>query len=238
MSKYSRGLAIFAPLAAFLCFLAYNDIPSDISEADKAIAGQLLGGEWGNFNRPATYDEEIALVLAAQDAVLRIAPIDEGLPLGQPRELSQLMQAGRGLCYDRSRAIETILRLHGMKTRHAAVYSTAETDFWLRSLLTPGTASHAVSEVETQKGWLVVDSNARWISLTPQNMPLAMSELRERHTGAWSHLARKPINRIFTAPFTWVYGLYSRHGKFYPPYLPIPDIEWSEMIDNFFPKGS
>jgi hypothetical protein len=37
---------------------------------------------------------------------------------------------------------------------------------------------------------------------------------------------------IYTEPFTFVYGLYSRHGKFYPPYNFIPDVHYGEFIQN------
>ena len=65
--------------------------------------------------------------MGIQDAVLAHAPIDAGFSLNQPREPEYLDKARKGLCYDRSRAIEKTLTLMGFEVRHAAIYSTAKT---------------------------------------------------------------------------------------------------------------
>ena len=38
---------------------------------------------------------------------------------------------------------------------------------------------------------------------------------------------------IYGEDFFAIYGLYSRHGMYYPPYNFIPDINYSEFLDNF-----
>ena len=143
-----------------------------------------------------------------------------------------MVRAGHGLCFDRSRAIETILRLQGMRTRHAAIYSTRATGSALRSLATPGVDSHAITEVMTRRGWMIVDSNSRWIGLTNANQPLDLARLRDRPGGPWHPSVRVQLPEIYRAPYTWVYGLYSRHGRFYPPYNPVPDVNWAELAEN------
>jgi hypothetical protein len=40
------------------------------------------------------------------------------------------------------------------------------------------------------------------------------------------------LPEIDGAPFTWIYSLYSRHGRFYPPYDPVPDVNWAELAQN------
>jgi hypothetical protein len=32
--------------------------------------------------------------------------------------------------------------------------------------------------------------------------------------------------------FVFVYGLYSRHGGFYPPFVPLPDFDWAQLHHN------
>ena len=44
----------------------------------------------------------------------------------------------------------------------------------------------------------------------------------------------KPPFNIYMKPFIYIYGLYSRHGKFYPPYNLVPDINYGEFIQNVF----
>ena len=40
------------------------------------------------------------------------------------------------------------------------------------------------------------------------------------------------LPEIYRAPYTWLYGVYSRHGRFFPPYNAIPDVNWPEMAQN------
>lgn len=220
---------LLAAFALVVVTLAYNNVPSTVTETDKAAVRRVMAGK-NVPSAPETWEQQLALVFEAQDAILTVAGVNEGLPLGKSREINDLIKAGHGLCYDRSRAIETILRSYGMETRHVAVYSTAETGAWWKSLLTPKVASHAVTEVKTQKGWLVIDSNLRWVALTASGEPMDMDAVRDNPDQDWSSRNADDMNQVFKEPFTWVYGLYSRHGKFYPPYSPVPDINWSEFL--------
>ena len=34
----------------------------------------------------------------------------------------------------------------------------------------------------------------------------------------------------FTVPFTFVFGLYSRHGQYFPPFMPFPDVNWRDLV--------
>ncbi|HTI39450.1 MAG TPA: transglutaminase domain-containing protein [Vicinamibacterales bacterium] len=179
------------------------------------------------------YGDEVQFIGRVQEAVLRIAPLNEGIPKDSPREPRDVFEAHRGLCYDRSRAIEKILRYSGFETRHIALYAIAPNGSALHALLASGTPSHAITEVRTQRGWLVVDSNNPWLSLDSSNLPVSMTRIRDAARGA-AHLAWRtpPPNEIYQHPFTFVYGLYSRNGHFYPPYDFIPDVAYGELIDN------
>jgi len=232
-------LALLLLVVSAVAFLAWNDVPSKIAPLDVKTAVALMAPNRTSdpavpFVKPQGFEAELALIIAVQDAVLRAAPIDEGLPLDETRELSELVKAGRGLCYDRSHAIETILRLHGMETRHVAVYSTETTASALRSLLTPQVSSHALSEVLTERGWIAVDSNYRWIALTADGEPYDLGKMRQNPNVAWSKTIKGRMAPIFKEDYTWVYGLFSRHGRFYPPFIPFPDIKLSELRHNIF----
>ena len=181
----------------------------------------------------AAYAEELTFILSVQDAVLEIAPIDQGIPYNTDREPKDLFQAGFGLCYDRSRAIEKILFYGGFKTRHVAIYSKEGTGSAIRSILTPGVPSHAVTEVKTRSGWLVVDSNQRWVSLDCNRMPVSIGEINNNFKDiCWDPNFVPVMNSIYSQDFVYVYGLYSRHGRFYPPYDFFPDINWGEFLNN------
>ncbi len=131
--------------------------------------------------------------------------------------------------------IEKILRHFGFETRHVSIYSKEESDWAIVSILTPGVSSHAVTEVLTKKGRLLVDSNAPWISVDTDRQPIPVDTIQsiseDKRSINWP---KKPPSKLYLNPFTFVYGLYSRHGKFYPPYNFIPDINYREFIQNFF----
>src|SRR3546814_7846634 len=120
------------------------------------------------------------------------------------REPKDLYAVHSGECYDRSRSIEKLLRLAGFEARHVSVYSVPDGSSVLGALLTPGTSSHAVSEVLTQRGWMLVDSNARWIGLKA-SQPISVEEIK---AGESPPEQGSPINPIFTSEFTYIYGRY------------------------------
>lgn len=221
-------LAIAVPASVLLA--ATHNVSRAVTPAEAKAANALVP-PMSNAHA-GTFDEQVALILSVQDRVLAAAPIDKGIPQGEPRELPNLIRAGHGLCFDRSRAIETVLRSLGFETRHVSIYSTVDSGSALRSLAKPGTDSHAVTEVKTRRGWMLVDSNTRWAGLTADGAPLAMDAVRANPRRRWSSLVKAPLPAIYQAPFTWVYGLYSRHGRFYPPYDAVPDVNWAELAQN------
>jgi hypothetical protein len=143
---------------------------------------------------------------------------------------------GQGICFDRSRVIEKILTGLGFETRHLAIYSTRDYGR-LRALLTPGISSHALTEVKTGKGWMAVDSNARWIGLDAADSVYSVEDIQGRDPFAitWAPKVREPISwALINEPFTYVIGLFSRHGGFFPPYTPVPDVNYAQLLLNFY----
>ena len=236
----TRRNCILATLGLItLWALWVHDVPKSPTPAEVRVLSAMLDErEYGELfaRSPLIFQEEIERIVAAQDAVLARAPDNRGLPMGFSREPTVLYEARYGLCYDRSRAIEKVLQMHGFDVRHIAVYSTRDRPAWM-SLLTPQISSHAVTEVHTQRGWLVIDPDNRWTSLDDRNRPWSMADL-QRASGsnlpAWTHRNRARMAWIFSEPFTYLTGLYSRHGQFFPPFTPIPDINWRDFAANLF----
>lgn len=181
------------------------------------------------------YEQQLAYILAVQHAVLAIAPLNSGLPEGQLREPMQLYQAGTGQCYDRSRVIEKILNNAGFETRHIFILGLGPEQSPLRAMITPGVSSHAVTEVLTRESWLVVDSNTDWVALDADRLPVSIEQMRStlRDPGRTDWYEAPPTG-IYNQPFTYLYGLHSRHGRFYPPFDLIPDVHYGEFISNVF----
>jgi len=232
-SKYLWFAAV--ALLILTLFLGWNNVPDHPAAADSPAVVKLMqatGGKVTPDGNDEDFSSQIDTILAVQRAVLAAAPVDEGIPLGRPRELPDLLQAGKGLCYDRSRAIETVLNALGFETRHLYVISTAETQSLAASMATRGTPSHAVTEVRTKKGWMLIDSNSQWIGLTADGEVVTAVELRQAPDQVWDARSKDKPMAIFSRPYRVIYGLYSRHGKFYPPYLPVPDLNWRQLLHN------
>jgi hypothetical protein len=212
--------------------LSLHAVDNSLSEEDKQYIPLYLRNV-ESLSEDRTYRDELDFIISVQRSVLNIAPRNDGLPVGQKREPKELYEAKTGLCFDRSRVIEKIYKYSGFRTRHVSIYSKAKTGSAIRSLVTPGVPSHAVTEVLTKSGWLIVDSNAPWVSTDKDNKPLSIKDIKlsiDNHIPIrWN---REPAESIYIKPFTFVYGLYSRHGMFYPPYNFIPDIHYGELVQN------
>ena len=161
------------------------------------------------------------------------SPLNKPMAFNILREPKDVYMSRLGSCVERSRTIEKILRYNNFKVRHVSIYSTIQTKSKLTSLITPNNPSHAVTEMLTSKGWIVIDSNYRWIAQKSNGKYLNLQEIQNMNRTTdkidWNE---KPMEPIFNHTFTYVYGLYSRHGKYYPPFNFIPDINWNEFMYN------
>jgi hypothetical protein len=207
--------------------LALAHVSTDLTPEDEAALERLLT-DLTPMDRDATFSKTVELVREVQARVLAAAPTNSGIPKGQPREPADLLRLGTGLCYDRSRVIEKALAYLGLETRHLAVYGAERGA--LQALTTPMNPSHALSEVSTPKGWMLVDSNSPEIGLTPGGRPVSAAELAACDVT----LESEPdfVRRTVGAKFITVYGLFSRHGEFYPPYVPVPDVHLGQALAN------
>ena len=236
-----RWIGVLAMVSVVSVLVAsYHNVPVSVSAEDREYIARIFseGGHDGLLERgsePGSFDHEVHFILAVQDAVLRFAPHAEPIPNDQPREPKDLYQARRGQCFDRSRTIEKALALAGFRVRHVAVYATDGSANRLAAMLIPSTRSHSLTEVETSRGWMAIDSNGRWIGLTSEYQPVSVASLQRNarlRDGAWAEIVPERIDRIFTSDFVHVIGLFSRHGGFYAPYTPVPDVNWGQLLDN------
>jgi hypothetical protein len=213
--------------------LSYHQVDNSLTKEDIEFTDKILQEmKVTPISNLRSYEKENKFIIEVQNAVLRLAPDNLGIPYNAQREPRDVYFAKSGLCYDRSRVIEKILRYSGFQTRHIAIYSTEQTHSSFQSLITPGISSHAVTEVLTKKGWLVVDSNDFWVSLDGQGNPVSIEQIQSdvgHRNISWAKLFP---SGIYKKSFTFVYGLYSRHGRFYPPYNFIPDVNYKELIQN------
>lgn len=237
MNKFIKITVFLLAICFIIAIIFFSRVdnrttPDDIYYGEKIISRPLTGQVF------ESYADEIAFIKHVQQCVLDTAPIDKSIAYKSEREPRNLYQLKYGLCYDRSRVIEKILTAAGFRTRHIAVFKNASRKHPLLKVMDRKKhASHAVTEVLTRKGWLLIDSNVSFISINNSGQPCSIKMIKQHaemgKTICWAPEFRNIFNSAFKKNFIYVYGLYSRHGKFYPPYNAVPDINWQEFYQNF-----
>lgn len=207
-----------------------HNIDKKITQADiEAISFIIPPHNFIQKEIHASYQNQIDFILTIQSEVLDfVEPSSTGIALGNEREPKDLVEEQYGQCFDRTRLIEKVLIYYGFKTRHLSIYSNENMSF-LKTLLSPQSPSHATTEVKTSKGWLIVDSNTKWISLNENTDPLSFKNL---NINELIYPIDSTLTSIYSTNSYGIYGLYSRHGMFYPPFNKIPDFNFRELFYN------
>lgn len=235
--KKKISISFLIILFISVIFISYNNVDVSVTDEDIVYIQKIIGSNQLDTFAINSYEDEIAIIKMVQNKVLTIAPQNKGIPHNMNREPKDIFGYKYGLCYDRSRVIEKALKIFGFETRHIAAYAPNKGEVsLLPNIINTKAQSHAFSEVKTSKGWIFVDSNNIFIGLNDMDEPISIDFLKNKRFNSinWSsynNMNYKVIYRIES--FTFLYGLYSRHGYFYPPYNFIPDINWSEFSYNF-----
>jgi hypothetical protein len=234
----TAAIALFIIMLTALILLTNvdNELYSEDIDAINNIM-DIKGAELVNKDT-LDYFNEIKYILLVQSAVLTVAPENKGIPENQSREPQDLLKYRYGLCYDRSRTIEKILRASGFQTRHISIFSLDEVEgSKIKACTSKGVESHAISEVLTKRGWLLIDSNSPWVALDKDSIPFTVRDVREvfsnKVESTWINNYELYVHPLYKKKFTYIYGLYSRHGKFYAPFISLPDVSWVELYYNF-----
>jgi hypothetical protein len=224
-------------LAGFLSLLACGHVSKRVTDEDK----QALATFYARYAIvPAgpdnPFEDQIRFIRQLQVAAISMLPQDAGIPNGKPREPADLLKASSGLCFDRSRLIEKALLLQGFRTRHAYLFRgpNGKNVRW-RDLFANHVSSHAVCETFTTRGWIVVGTNNGFLSLDENGKVWQLSELAGQvmHSNIRWRLPLVGVpNEFWTLNFKVVYGLYSRHGMFFAPFVPVPDFNLAELLEN------
>ena len=238
--KKMIGILSMSVCLLAVAYVAYSSVDNSITAEDRVYIGKILEeGGVKPMRKQRGYSDEIEYIKAVQRAVQRLAGKGECSPPGSTREPKDLYIRRRGESYDRSRVIEKMLREAGFQTRHVMLFSTSESGSRLKALIIPGFMSHSITEVLTRRGWLVVDPDDPWISVNRSGEPMLLRAVQsdvDKRLIAWGGTEVRTMPFWYRQHFTYVFGLYSRHGKFYPPYNFFPDINWLEFSYNFIPS--
>lgn len=218
-------LVIFLVMNVSLAFV--TNVPSNVTKSDISVFRAIFG-----LKKPEgllTYAQEIELIRSVQALIIDRVPIGEPIPEYSDREPADLIRQNSGLCYDRSRTFDKVFLWLGFESRHIYILyldhpETGEAMSFIRALFTKGIDSHAVTEVKTSEGWVMVDSNNKWISLSANGLPINVDHLHEQQ----AQLPGMPA--YFNRRYIAIRGLYSRRGQFYRPFIPYPELNWGDFF--------
>ncbi|MEY4893007.1 MAG: hypothetical protein RIQ34_1619 [Bacteroidota bacterium] len=220
-----RGIKIALTLLGIptLLLFAFNGYPT-VTKEDRTYIEQFLT-EWNiaanKDSIHASFEREVAFVSRVQDSIVKNfkGAFNPNEKVGQ---VAFYFQNRAGVCYDKALLMEKIFLEYGFQIRHMYIYfrndnlAIERTDFFKKGL-----TSHAMLEVKTQKGWMVVATNGNWLGIDPQDNPLTIHDVRDQ-LKADNLKLKKPnyYGAYFFEPFRIpsnfliTYGIYSRHGQF------------------------
>lgn len=235
---------IFLLSAVFLLviFAISHNVSKSITDEDREFIVKIVknqGYDWFGIERQTSFEDEVQDIRDIQAAVLGISSVQKQIPSFRTREPKDMFELRHAQCSDRSRVMDKALRMAGFQSRIASVYKTDKTGSAIKSLLSHDKSqvrSHSIVEVKTSRGWMIVDTNDTWIALNKDNKPISLEEWQHvdnKKGYEWSSSNSGKIYWLVNLRYTYVYGLYSRHGYFYAPYNRFPDVNWLEMLENF-----
>lgn len=256
-TKFLNGrAALIGSILFFVSILCYNSKSLSVTTEDQAYIHFFLQ-DW-QLNQPAdsihqNFESEVRFISAVQDSIIAQLKHEE-VPHSCFGDVDFYYRYRKGFCYDRAALMEKLFSYYGFPYRHIYVYFGKDgKGSTISNFFQKGTASHALLEVKTQKGWMTVGTNANWLGLTKENEPLTIGQLRHALQESTLKL-EKPATRgpVFwerSHYFRYVYGIYSRHGDFFdhpapmhtasllPPGHFLPDYNLKMLLYNLVRKG-
>ena len=210
-------------------FLKVIEVPLNVTKTDVFYIHKILSRSYPKQSDIQSFEEELSLIQRVMKDTLKVISRGKEIPEGHPREVKDFYAHGSNAAHDISRVVEQIFRHLGFKVRHATLYPLNGKGR-LRTLLTPDTPAHATTEILTQRGWMIVDPLTSHLALDWNRKPISLAR-------ALKEVSSPPFKEknfgSYSQNFTYVYGLYSRSGKFYTPFWCTPNINWREFWDNF-----
>ena len=240
---YQRWWFFILFFIAFATLVSYFNVDRTLTDEDRYYIKLYLPNLKEGIAPSLSYEDQIRLIQRAQEAVHLRTTGWQGIPEGQPREPKQLYLGRTGMCYDRSRVLEKMFTYMGFTSRHLAMFARQPYKHSYSTIFSHHVPSHAISEVLTKKGWLMVDSNDLWISLDSNRRPVSMPQLQDRYRReekiSWDASVLPHDEAFYNQRCIALYGIYSRHGRFYPPYIGgIPDFRVRGLFYNFEQFGN
>ena len=220
--KYSKRVFLFMILLILTVtvLIIINNVSNKITEEDKSVFKSL---GFIKSSKTLSFEEELSLIKEVQFDIFKRSPVGQGIPEDESREPADLIKAQQGLCYDRSRTYDKVFQYLGFETRHVYILYKQNKPFY-SAIFHYGQQSHAVTEVKTTKGWMMIDSNTPWVAVTKLGEPINADDVWRR----FSEFDHAPA--YLNEPWWAFRGVYSRKGQFYGGLLVFPEVN----LNDFF----
>lgn len=220
-------------------FIYYNNVSKTISSDDIFYCNKLTNLDLEKLNvDKMSIDSQIKIIHKIQCDIINYS-IHEQIPFKQAREPKNYYNLKKGYCFDRARVIEKALNIAGLKTRHIAIFINGDrSETTILDLRKKTMHSHAITEVKTKAGWMYVGSNKCFISADTKNKIYPIEDLRKVKIANidWKYKDEVIDNTFINSNSIIIFGLYSRNGLMYSPYIAVPEINVSEFLTNFIHK--
>lgn len=222
----SALLASFATLALLAIFLAWTNVDIEPTRDDVALFRETF--QQDRIDR-STFAREVETIRYIQAVVLGTIVHGGGDRHGESHLPREVFRLKLGMCYDRAFAMERFLRIAGFETRHVSVFDVSKHP--AAAILYRRVPSHALTEVRTSRGWMAVGSNREWLGLARSLHVMSVPQIMERREQDFDYES-VDLPDVLSSHARVIYGLYSRHGMFFPPYIPFPDVNIGELRHN------
>lgn len=217
------GFAVVAGLMAF------NGVDTSVTQEDREVIATFGVGE--QCESAEGFEAELECVESVQQAVFEQFPDTScEFQRGETEHTaSAVAERGYGCCYDRATLIEQTLRDYGFEVRRVGLWERQSMPL---NYLKPGINSHALSEVKTERGWMAVESLDPIVGIDEEGEIYDVADIREGLQSGEvddNTFGTEIPSTFFNGEYVYGRGVYSRHGYFFEPHIPVPEVSWEHF---------
>ena len=224
------AVAVFTVVSIYI--YAFN-VDTQVDAAEREIIETYISkSDFVDFNKISDREREL-LLLKIMDAAHKIAgPSRNSPPHGVKRGIASSLKYSGGSCYDRSYYIEQILTYLNIPSRHVFLALVESNSIFKRGLL-----SHALTEVNINGNWFLIESLYSHVYKNKSGELVSAMYIKENFGDVnfpdFNHVDAELYSYIARGDFKVYYGIYSRHGGFFPPYHIPFNINYKQILFNF-----
>jgi len=230
-----NSLIYFFIIILFLSYFIFliSNVDKKITKEDIKYINLILNTkeESIDFNiKNSSFEDKINFINLIQTKIIKGFQGDF-IEKKLTREPKDFYNSVTDSCYDNLRIIQKILEYYGFKTSAVGIFEKTNKNSLLNLFIKSPLASHAILMVKSEKGNLYLGTTEKFISILDNNQLVKIQNIKADYNKKWKY--ELPHN-IFSRDNYYIFGLYSRHGLFYPPFNFLPDLNYQDFLLNFY----